>query len=196
MLQNIGTRYCLVALCVTLAFSLIGGMALAASTAGSELTLVIQADDGNPITGVSVSLDDAIQGTTDAYGVLTLDYVPAGDHTLQVDFFELHRGYALATLAEVSATEGVLIESSELDHGKVRMKIKLTTSGTVTCQLNMREQAEAELGLLSSESFQALPIPGTEQSTADKIPWAGYWWPLNQGQTALGYYPHGAPREI
>jgi len=193
MLQNMGTRCCLVALCVALAFLLVGGMASAASTAGSELTLAIQVGDGNPIDGVSVSLDDIFQGTTDAYGVLTLAQVPAGDHTLQVDFFELHRGYALATLAEVSATGGVFIESSELDHGKVTMKLKLTASGSVTCQLSMREQAEAELGLLTSSPSEAVSLPSSEQSIADKIPWAGYWWPLNQGQTALGYYPHGAP---
>jgi len=193
MLQNRGTRYCLMALCVALVFSLVGGAASAASTAGSELTLAIQIGDGNPPGGVSVSLDGVFQGTTDAYGVLTLAQVPAGDHTLQVDFFELHSGYALATRAEVSATGGVLIESSELDHGRVSMKIKLTTSGTVTCQLSMREQAEAELGLLTSSSSPSVGLPSTEQSTADKIPWAGFWWPLNQGQTALGYYPHGAP---
>ena len=193
MIQNMGTRCSLVALCMALSFLLVGGMALAASTAGPELTLAIQVGDGNPVEGVSVSLDDSFQGTTDAYGVLTLAQVPAGDHTLQVDFFELHSGYALATRAEVSATGGVLIESSELIRGTVTMKLTLTGSGTVTCQLSMREQAEAELGLLTSSPSEAVSLPSAEQSTADKIPWAGFWWPLNQGQTAFGYYPHGAP---
>ena len=193
MLQKRDARCCLVGFCVALAFLVVGGMTSAASTAGSELTLAITVGDGNPIDGVSVSLDGIFQGTTDAYGVLTLAQVPAGDHTLQIDFFELHRGYALATRAEVSATGGVLIESSELDHGTVLMKLRLTGSGTVSCQLSMREQAEAELGLLTLSPAEAFSLPSTEQSTADKIPWAGYWWPLNQGQTALGYYPHGAP---
>jgi PKD repeat protein len=193
MVQNIGIRCCLVALCVVLAFSIVGEMASAASTAGSELALVIQTEDGNPINGVPIYLDEAFQGYSDPDGLVTLAQVPAGDHILNVDCFAVHRGYALASLAEVSSTGGVLIESSELDHGKVTLKLKLTASGTVTCYLSMRELAEAELGLLASSPSEAVALPSTEQSTADKIPWAGYWWPLNQGQTALGYYPHGAP---
>lgn len=193
MAQKIGIRCGLVALWVVLAVSLVGGVAPAASTGGFDLALVIQTGDGNPIMDVPVSFDGAFQGTTDAQGGLALAHVPAGDHILYADLFSLHRGYALATRAEVSATGGVLIESSELDRGKVTIRIDLTTGGTVTCHLSMREQAEAELGLLTSSPSAAVSLPSTEQSTADKIPWAGYWWPLNQGQTALGYYPHGAP---
>ena len=188
-----GKRWFVATAVVMLAVSMVSGIPVGSSSAGSELALVIQTEDGKPINGVPIYLDEAFQGNTDPNGLVTLAQVPPGDHILQVDFFAVHRGYALASLAAVSATGGVLIESSELDRGKVTMKLMLTTSGIVTCQLSMREQGEAELGLLTSSSSQAMSLPSTEQKTADKIPWAGYWWPLNQGQTALGYYPHGAP---
>jgi PKD repeat protein len=190
-----GKRFLLIVLITVLATSMFVGMTHATNTnsANVELELSVQNADGNPVDGAPIYFDEIFRGNTDSNGLLTLSNLSSGAHRIEIDLFDLHRGYALASVMDVSATGDVLLESSSIDHGKVAIMIDISASGTITCGISMREEAEAELGLLSSVSSQAISIPGTEQSTADKIPWAGYWWPLSQGETARGYHPHYAP---
>jgi hypothetical protein len=183
----------LVVLTMLLMTSLLVGSTLAAGSTTVELEIVVRNVDGNSIDNAPIYFDGLFMGNTNSNGSLTLSDVSLSVHEIAIDLFELHRGYTFASITDVSPSEGVVLESSNIDRGKVALVSEIVDSGALICEISMRDEAEAELGLLSSESFQALPIPGTEQSTADKIPWAGYWWPLNQGQTALGYYPHGAP---
>jgi hypothetical protein len=129
-----------------------------------ELSVSVRDADGNPIGSAPIYSDEIFQGNT-----------------------------ALASVTDVSITGGVLLESSTIDHGEVAIIIDMSASGTIACRINMREGAEADMELLSSVVSTAIPVPGTEQSTADKIPWAGWWWPRSQMDIALGYYPHYAP---
>ena len=180
-------------LVVALAALLLSEAAVASSRAQVTVDITVQDANGDSCENAPIYLDELFQGRTDARGGITLSPVSSGLHTIEIDLFALHRAYALASRADLFATGGVGIESSRIDRGRVTVVCNLSASGSLTCALSMREVAEAELGLLPSSSSQAVSLPSTEQSTADKIPWAGYWWPLNQGQTALGYYPHGAP---
>lgn len=158
----------------------------------AELDIAVQDTDQNPIGGAPVYLDEALQGSADASGTLTLYNLSLGAHFIEIDLFKVHRGYALASLEDVATTGGIDLQSSDIDRGKVAIAVDVSASGSLTCTISMREQAEAE-SWLSRLASQAIPVPGSEQSTADKIPWAGYWWPMCKGETALGYSPHGAP---
>jgi len=187
-----GLTYLLVASMLLSVFTM--GISVAAQEGDVlELSVSVRDANGNPIGSAPIYFDEIFQGNTDSDGLLTLSNLRPGSHMIEINLFELHRGYALASVTDVSITDGVLLESSTIDHGEVAIIIDMSASGTIACRINMWEEAEADMELLSSVVPTAIPVPGTEQSTADKIPWAGYWWPMSKGETALGYYPHNAP---
>jgi hypothetical protein len=156
-----------------------------------ELRVLSADGDSEPLAGSPVYLDGAFRGHADAGGKLVLEALAPGPHLVQVDLFALHPGYALASLGEVSTEGGADLTSSDIDRGKLALNVDVSASGSVVCSISMREEAVADS--FSQAASVPIPVPGSEDATATKEPWAGWWWPMRTGQTANGYFPHGAP---
>ncbi|MGD2148684.1 MAG: carboxypeptidase-like regulatory domain-containing protein, partial [Anaerolineae bacterium] len=156
-----------------------------------ELRVLSADGDSEPMAGSPVYTDGAFRGHTDASGKLVLEALTPGPHLVQVDLFALHPGYALASLGEVAAEGGAALTSSDIDRGKIALGVDVSASGSVACAVSMREEGVADS--FGQAPSAAIPVPGSEDATATKEPWAGWWWPMRTGQTANGYFPHGAP---